>query len=85
MPIGFILLAIIVALLAAPFAGFLLLRYFLANEVPEDAEFDNPAIPPPLTPWPVMVWHRAMQMLGRGPRQITYRRDRHGRFRKRRR
>ena len=85
MSIGFILLTIIVALLVAPFGGLLLLRYFLASEVPEDAEFDNPAIPPPLLPWPVMVWHRIVQMLGRGPRQITYRRDRQGRFRKMRR
>ena len=79
----FIILPAVVALMLAPIIGLLLLRHFLASESPEDAEFDNPAIPQPASwAWPAMIWNQIQQLLGRGPRQLTYRRDRRGRFKR---
>ncbi len=75
-----ILIAGLLVLLAIAFAGLLLLRFFLTSEAPEDAAFDNPAIPPPS--WPMAIWQILQQVLGKGPRRLTYRRDRRGRFRK---
>ena len=79
----FIILAAVIALMLAPLIGLLLLRHFLASEAPEDAEFDNPAIPQPSSwAWPALIWNQIQQLLGLGPRQLTYRRDRRGRFKK---
>ena len=80
MQIVTILIAGLLVLMAAAFAGLLLLRFFITSEAPEDAAFDNPAIAPPS--WPVAIWQLLQHMLGKGPRRLTYRRDRRGRFRK---
>jgi hypothetical protein len=79
----YILLGVILVLLLAPFIGLFLLRRFLAGDSPDDAEFDNPAVPQQASwAWPAMIWNQIQQLLHLGPRQLTYRRDRRGRFRK---